>query len=47
MKIRRILVGVVVLALAAGLLSGCGKKEKLIKIGINQLVRQAALEARN
>ncbi|NLO09749.1 MAG: ABC transporter substrate-binding protein [Clostridiales bacterium] len=45
MKIRRILVGVVVLALAAGLLSGCGKKEKLFKIGINQLVRHEALDA--
>ncbi|TAH72771.1 MAG: ABC transporter substrate-binding protein [Anaerolineaceae bacterium] len=45
MKFRRILVGLLVFALAGGLLSGCGKKDTLYKIGINQLVRHEALDA--
>jgi putative ABC transport system substrate-binding protein len=45
MRIRKMLVGLLVLALAGGLLSGCGQKEKLFKIGINQLVRHEALDA--
>jgi putative ABC transport system substrate-binding protein len=45
MKSKRILVGMLVLALAGVLLAGCGKKEKTFKIGINQLVRHEALDA--
>jgi len=45
MNIKRILVGLLVIALAIGLLSGCGKKDKMFKIGINQLVRHEALDA--
>jgi len=45
MKSKRILVGMLVIALAGVLLAGCGKKEKTFKIGINQLVRHEALDA--
>ena len=45
MNFKRILVGLLVFALAGGLLSGCGKKDTLYKIGINQLVRHEALDA--
>ena len=45
MRIRRILVGVMAFTLAAGLLSGCGKKADIYKIGVNQLVRHEALDA--
>lgn len=45
MKFRRILVGLLLIALAVGLLGGCGQREKLYKIGINQLVRHEALDA--
>jgi putative ABC transport system substrate-binding protein len=45
MKTRKILIGLLLVAMAGGLLSGCGKKEKLYKIGINQLVRHSALDA--
>ena len=45
MKFRRIFVGLLVVALTIGLLSGCDKKHKVFKIGINQLVRHEALDA--
>lgn len=45
MRIRRIIAGLSLAALTIGLLSGCGKKEKLFKIGVNQLVRHEALDA--
>lgn len=45
MKIRKIYVVLLSLALVIGLLSGCGRKDKLFKIGINQLVRHEALDA--
>lgn len=45
MKSKRILVGMLVIALAGVLLAGCGKKEKTFKIGINQLVRHEAMDA--
>lgn len=45
MRLRNILVGLLVFAMAGGLLSGCGQKEETFKIGINQLVRHEALDA--
>lgn len=45
MNIKKLSVGVLILTLAVGLLSGCGQKEKIYKIGINQLVRHEALDA--
>lgn len=45
MKLRRIIVGLMMVALVGGLLSGCAKKDKMFKIGVNQLVRHEALDA--
>ncbi len=45
MTLKRIFAGLLLAALAVGLLSGCGKKEKVFKIGVNQLVRHDALDA--
>lgn len=45
MKIRKIIAGFLVFTMAIGLLTGCGKKEKVIKIGVSQLVRHDALDA--
>lgn len=45
MRIKRIIAGLSLAALTIGLLGGCGKKEKLFKIGVNQLVRHEALDA--
>lgn len=42
---RKIIIGILVLAMAGSLLAGCSKKEKVIKIGVNQLVRHDALDA--
>lgn len=45
MRIRRIIIGLLLIVLVGGLLSGCGKKEKVFKIGVNQLVSHEALDA--
>lgn len=44
MKSKKILVGLLILVMAVGLLSACGKKGAF-KIGVNQLVPHAALDA--
>ncbi|MDI9509726.1 MAG: ABC transporter substrate-binding protein [Bacillota bacterium] len=44
MKSKKILVGLLILVMAVGLLSACGKKGTF-KIGVNQLVPHAALDA--
>lgn len=45
MKLRKILVGLLLAAMTVVIVGGCGKKEKMYKIGVNQLVRHAALDA--
>lgn len=45
MKLRKIIIGLLILTIAGSLLAGCGKKEKVFKIGVNQLVRHDALDA--
>lgn len=45
MKVKKLLVGLLAVTMTVGLLSGCGKKEKIFKIGVNQLVRHEALDA--
>ena len=45
MKLKKILVGLLTVVMAGGLLSGCGQKEKVYKIGVNQLTRHDALDA--
>jgi putative ABC transport system substrate-binding protein len=42
---KRIWISLLIIAMIGGLLGGCGKKDKLYKIGVNQLVRHAALDA--
>jgi putative ABC transport system substrate-binding protein len=42
---KRIWIALLIIAMIGGLLGGCGKKDKLYKIGVNQLVRHAALDA--
>lgn len=45
MKMKKILVVLLLMTMTLTLLSGCGKKEKVFKIGVNQLVTHAALDA--
>ncbi len=45
MKIRRILAVTLVVALSVVSLAGCSTKDKVFKIGVNQLVTHAALDA--
>lgn len=45
MKIKKILAAVLVISMAATVMTGCGKKNDVIKIGVNQLVTHAALDA--
>lgn len=42
---KRIITGFLVVAMMGSLLAGCSKKEKMFKIGVNQLVRHDALDA--
>jgi len=43
--LKRIITGFLVVAMMGSLLAGCSKKEKMFKIGVNQLVRHDALDA--
>lgn len=45
MKMKKIMVVLLLMTMTFTLLSGCGKKEKVFKIGVNQLVTHAALDA--
>lgn len=45
MQFKKIFVVLLAITLVGGLLSGCGKRKDLIKIGINQLVSHEALDA--
>lgn len=45
MKIKKVIMSLLVLTMAGSLLAGCGKKEKVFKIGVSQLVRHDALDA--
>ena len=42
---RRAIIGLLIVAMTGSLFAGCSKKEKVIKIGVNQLVRHDALDA--
>ncbi|HPU63189.1 MAG TPA: ABC transporter substrate-binding protein [Mobilitalea sp.] len=42
---RRIIIALLVVAMTCSLLAGCSKNKKVIKIGVNQLVRHDALDA--
>jgi len=43
--LRRAIIGLLIVAMTGSLFAGCSKKEKVIKIGVNQLVRHDALDA--
>jgi putative ABC transport system substrate-binding protein len=45
MKLKRMLVAVLTLAMATSLLAGCTGSKEVFKIGVNQLVTHAALDA--
>ncbi|NLJ97223.1 MAG: ABC transporter substrate-binding protein [Clostridiales bacterium] len=45
MKIKKIFIGMLVLTMVISIFTACGKEEKAIKIGVNQLVRHGALDA--
>lgn len=45
MRVRKIIIGLLFVTVAGGLLIGCGKKEKVYKIGVNQFGRHDALDA--
>jgi putative ABC transport system substrate-binding protein len=45
MKIRKIIVGSLLIAMATATFAGCGKKEEVFTIGVNQYVTHAALDA--
>jgi putative ABC transport system substrate-binding protein len=45
MKVKRLITIVLVAAMAITLLAGCSSKEKVFKIGVNQYVTHAALDA--
>jgi putative ABC transport system substrate-binding protein len=45
MKIRKIIVGSLLIAMATAIVAGCGKKEEVFTIGVNQYVTHAALDA--
>lgn len=45
MKTRKILVGFLLIAMAVSSFTGCGKKEEVFTIGVNQYVTHAALDA--
>jgi putative ABC transport system substrate-binding protein len=45
MKIKKMIVAVILTAMTASLLTGCGTKKDVFKIGVNQLVTHAALDA--
>lgn len=45
MKIKKILAGVILTAMATSILTGCGTKNEVFKIGVNQFVTHAALDA--
>ena len=45
MKVKRLIAIVLVAAMAITLLAGCSSKEKVFKIGVNQYVTHAALDA--
>lgn len=42
---KKLLVGVLLLAMSTTILAGCSSKDKVFKIGVNQLVAHAALDA--
>lgn len=42
---RKIIIGLLAVLMAGSLFTGCSKKEKVFKIGVNQLVRHEALDA--
>ncbi|MHB8127941.1 MAG: ABC transporter substrate binding protein, partial [Mobilitalea sp.] len=45
MKIRKILASVLLIAMTTVILAGCGKKDEVFNIGVNQFVTHAALDA--
>ena len=45
MKIRKIIAGILITAMSTMVLAGCGKKDEVFKIGVNQYVTHAALDA--
>lgn len=45
MKIKKLLAAVLLTAMATSILTGCGTKEDVFKIGVNQFVTHAALDA--
>lgn len=45
MKMKKMTVCLLLITIAASMLTGCGKKEDVFKIGVNQLVAHAALDA--
>jgi putative ABC transport system substrate-binding protein len=45
MKVRKILASVLLIAMTTVILAGCGKKEDVFNIGVNQFVTHAALDA--
>lgn len=45
MKMKKLMVCVLIIAMAASILTGCGKKDDVFKIGVNQLVTHDALNA--
>jgi putative ABC transport system substrate-binding protein len=45
MKIRKVIVGLLLIAMATATLAGCGTKEDVFTIGVNQFVTHAALDA--
>ncbi len=45
MRLKKVIVVTLVLALTASILAGCGKKDEVFQIGVNQLVTHAALDA--
>jgi putative ABC transport system substrate-binding protein len=45
MKLKRILVAILLITMATTVLAGCGTKDKVFKIGVNQFIAHAALDA--
>jgi putative ABC transport system substrate-binding protein len=45
MKLKRILVAILLITMVTTVLAGCGTKDKVFKIGVNQFIAHAALDA--